>query len=315
MLRRIRPDKPAARIPPEKDDRRSSEMRAFLESLGFAWRGFRKKRKRVHLRLYRRAAELGLSDLVSYRRQVCQDESERRHLHALLGITVTRFFRDQVDWEFLTEKVLEAWTREERRIKPERVDRQPCRAWSMGCASGEEPYTLRMCWLALPERRRMTPDDQQLSRDVLPHGPIPEKTALDLEILATDVRSGLLDRAREARYPPAAIHHTPSELARRYFRTEGASVMLDAAVRSGVRFEHHDYLLDPWPGGFDLILARNGFFTYRGREELPEGLLRIAAALQPGGFLFVGSHDILPDNTADLFDRVGRTLWRFRGWP
>jgi chemotaxis methyl-accepting protein methylase len=261
------------------------ELRAFLESLGFNWRGYRKKQRGVRSRLYARVAALDLVELSVYREVVLADEHERRTLHAILGISVTRLFRDRQDWELLRRVVLEPWL-----TSPTPIVR---RAWSMGCASGEEPYTLHMVWRDLIDRGGRTGD---------------------LEILATEIRPDLIERARRAVFPSSALRHIPEDLARRYVRVrEDGDVELSPQVTSGVEIQRHDYLLDPWPESFDLILARNGIFTYRNREDQDRFLERLASALRPDGHLFVGSHDIVPDTITKRFDRVGRTLWRLRG--
>lgn len=260
------------------------ELRAFLESLGFHWRGFRKKQRQVRGRLYARVAQLGLGDLGAYRDVVLENEAERRRLHAIVGISVTRLFRDRHDWESLQRVVLEPWLA--------RSTAAARRAWSMGCASGEEPYTLQMVWLDLLERRSQP---------------------AELEILATEVRPELLERAARAVYPAAALRHVPETMAERFVRVrDSEAIELSAEVTSGVRFEPHDYLLDPWPQGLDLILARNGIFTYRSPDEQVGLVDRLAAALRPAGYLFVGSHDIVPDSMTTRFERVARTLWRLR---
>ena len=284
ILHRVRAGTPPPPPAPEpspgmtEENRRIAELRSFLESFGFAWRGYRKKRRKARANLARRMGELGAPSLAAYAARVRRDADERCRLHAVVGITVSRFFRDRVDWDLLAQQVLVPWIARggERR------------AWSMGCASGEEPFTLRMLWLALSGAGRA------------------------LEILATDVQPELLDRARRGVYPRAALHSIPPELADRWLQRVGETVTLDRALPASVELRRHDYLLDPWPVGFDLILARNGIFTYRARQEHAAWLERIVASLRPAGWLFLGSNDLVPDGIRRRFERVGRALWRLR---
>jgi chemotaxis protein methyltransferase CheR len=287
------------------DERQVRELRDFLLSLGFAWRGFRKKRRRVGARLRRRMAELGCVDFAAYRERIATDSTERRRLHQLLGITISRFFRDRVDWELLEKAVLRRW----------HASRGGLRAWSMGCASGEEPYTLRMLWLSLAGTPRDDTGAMPLDDSGRPGSRANAHRAgakTELDILATDVKPELITRARTACYPLSAARHVPPQHLARHMRIEADSVRPIPAVCQGVRFRIHDYLQDPWPSGFDLILARNGLFTYRSAHESGRHLERLASALRPQGVLFVGSNDQLPERIAGSFQRMGRTLWRLK---
>lgn len=283
ILDRVRagaPPSPAAPEPspgPTEENRRIAELRSFLEAFGFAWRGYRKKRRKARANLARRMGELGVPSLAAYAARVRGDTGERRRLHAAVGITVSRFFRDRVDWDLVAQQVLEPWAAGGGRR----------RAWSIGCASGEEPLTLRLLW-------------QTMAGDA------------GLEILATEIRPELIARARRGVYPRAALHSIPPEIADRWLQRAGETITLDPALPASIEFRRHDYLLDPWPAGFDLILARNGIFTYRARAEHGAWGERIVASLQPAGWLFLGSNDLVPEGIRRRFERVGRTLWRLR---
>jgi chemotaxis protein methyltransferase CheR len=97
-----------------------------LPRLGRRWAGYRKVRRQVCRRVHRRAAELGLGSLDSYRDLLERDPGEWQALDGLMNVTISRFNRDRGVFEFLRSEVL----------------RPGMRVWSAGCASGEEPYTL-----------------------------------------------------------------------------------------------------------------------------------------------------------------------------
>jgi chemotaxis protein methyltransferase CheR len=154
---------------------------------------------------------------------------------------------------------------------PRAARRDRVRAWSAGCASGEEAYTLVLLWdLAMLE---------------------PE-----LEVLATDVHEPVLARARAARYEPSSLRELPATVRERGF---------DAAPEGGlvVRSEHrrrvtvarHDLHEPPPAGPFDLVLCRNVAFTYFAPDAQPAVLAHLAAALRPGGALVLGLHEALSD--------------------
>jgi chemotaxis protein methyltransferase CheR len=99
-----------------------------LPRLGRRWAGYRKVRRQVCRRVDRRAAELGLGSLDSYRDLLERDRGEWQVLDGLMNVTISRFNRDRGVFEFLRSEVL----------------RPGMRVWSAGCASGEEPYTLAL---------------------------------------------------------------------------------------------------------------------------------------------------------------------------
>jgi chemotaxis protein methyltransferase CheR len=102
------------------------------------WPGFRKVRHQVYKRLKRRIRELGLDDLAAYRRRLEADPAEWRAFDECCHITISRFFRDQGVFEVLRERVLPDIAT---RVVHEK---RAARIWSAGCASGEEPYTLKI---------------------------------------------------------------------------------------------------------------------------------------------------------------------------
>src|SRR5262249_5469574 len=120
------------------------ECTAFLQwalpRLDLRWAGFRKVRKQVRKRLKRRLQLLGLPGFVAYRDLLAANPEEWRALDDCCRITISRFFRDRQVFETLCDRVLPEMAR---RATSQQRDAQ---CWSAGCASGEEPYTLRLLW-------------------------------------------------------------------------------------------------------------------------------------------------------------------------
>jgi chemotaxis protein methyltransferase CheR len=113
-------------------------LKTMLPSLGLCWPGYRKVHRTLGKRLRRRLAELRLDDLDAYRAQLAADPDEHARLDALCRIPISRFWRDRAVFEALGAEVLgglaDACAR--------RAARE-LRAWSCGCASGEEPTACR----------------------------------------------------------------------------------------------------------------------------------------------------------------------------
>ena len=111
-------------------------LRWALPRLRMRWAGFRKVRRQVCRRVERPVRELGLADIGVYRTVLESTPGEWRRLDVLCHVTISRFYRDRGVFQFL-----------ERNVLPELAERAVARgaaveAWSVGCASGEEPYSL-----------------------------------------------------------------------------------------------------------------------------------------------------------------------------
>jgi chemotaxis protein methyltransferase CheR len=222
-----------------------------LPRLGLHWLGFRKVRRQVCRRVSRRIADLGLGGADAYRSYLERNAHEWDALAGLCRVTISRFWRDRAVFEALTDVVLPA-------LGPS------VSAWSAGCASGEEPYSLV---LAATE------------------------ACVEIHVVATDVDPLLLERARKACYPESSLRDLPANLRARAFEDR----CLRPEYREPVDFLRHD-VRDGAPGGpFDLTLCRNLVFTYYADELQRELGRRLARSLRADGALVVGAHEAVPD--------------------
>ena len=145
--------------------------------------------------------------------------------------------------------------------------------WTIGCASGEEPYTLAMIW------------DFRLQIRF---------PGLDLQVLATEADRQLIDRAQEGRYPWSSVKDLPENWRDRAFARDGDEYCLHPEHKSRVRFLHQDVRAEAPEGPFDLVLCRNLVYTYFDDEVQGTSLGRIGPHLRPGGALVIGSRESLP---------------------
>ncbi|HEX2104007.1 MAG TPA: CheR family methyltransferase [Solirubrobacteraceae bacterium] len=253
-------------MPADPDDPCVAFLQWALPRLELCWPGFRRVRRQVCRRVARRIAALGLPDHAAYREHLAGHPEEWAVLRALTPVTISRFGRDRAVFGALAEDVLPALGAAARAAGRDRI-----RAWSAGCASGEEAYTLALLW---------------------------EESApgLELDVLATDIHPPVLARARAARYEASSARELPAPLRARGFDAgpDGALVVRPEARRR-VTVARHD-LRDPPPDGpFDLVLCRNVAFTYFAPAAQRAVLARVASALRPGGALVLGLHEHLPD--------------------
>ena len=137
------------------------------------------------------------------------------------------------------------------------------RAWSAGCASGEEAYTLALLWPAM-------------------------------DVLATDVHPAVLERARRAAYPASSLRELTAAERTRAFTRRGAEHVVRPEIAARVTVVRHD-LGDAAPDGpFDLVLCRNVAFTYLDGASQRAVLANLSGALRPGGALVTGLHEAPP---------------------
>lgn len=250
-----------------------------MPRLQLRWPGFRRVHGQVCKRLRRRVAELGLSGLAAYRERLEHDESEWRRLDVCCVVTVSRFFRDEVVFGCVGETVLPEIAARAAR------ERRAALAWSAGCASGEEAYTLRILWDLVAA---------------------PRSPGVPLTILATDVDDVVLGRAREGCYAAASLRELPAELRERAFAVVGGRYCLRPAFRHGITFLRQDLRETMPEGPFDLVLCRNLAFTYFTPALQRTVLGRMTDRLAPDGWLVIGAQERLPPDV-DLDPLPGLT--------
>ncbi len=253
------------------------------------WPGFRKVRRQVCKRLKRRILELGLDDLAAYRRRLDADPAEWRAFDECCHITISRFFRDRGVFEVLRKRVLpEIATRVAH-------EKRAARIWSAGCASGEEPYTLKIIW------------DREVAR-AIPGAPV--------SIVATDVDETVLARARRGCFQPTCLRELPPYLLEEAFERAGSLYCVKPQHREGVEFLHQDVRSEAPALLFDLILCRYVAFTYFAEPLQQRVLLRIVDRLAPHGYLVIGTHEQLPSVEPALQSLTGAPqIFRRSGSP
>jgi chemotaxis protein methyltransferase CheR len=233
-----------------------------LPLVGLRPDGFRNVRRQVCRRLAARARSLRL-DARGYRLLLEASPAEREVLRRLAHVTISRFYRDARVWDALGTTVLPALAAGDGAL----------RAWSAGCASGEEPYTLALVWqLAVAPR---FPDAR-------------------LEITATDADPEVLARAASATYRRSSVTEMPAAFVDVAFDVRGDDVVLRPPFREGVTFVAAD-LRALGPGGpLHVVLCRNVVFTYHDEAGQRAFAAAVAATLAPGGVLVVGKGEIAP---------------------
>ncbi len=200
-------------------------------------------------------------------------------LHAQLveamTTTETSFFRDFHPFELIRTQVL-----------PERLGRagsdRQLALWSSACSSGQEAYSLAM-----------------LLQDLGPR-----LTDWNLQVVASDISSAMLARAKEGVYSQAEINRgLPAAQLVKHFTKHGADWQVKEELRRTVRFLRLG-LNDSWPAlpRMDLVLMRNVliYFDVETRRRILEKTRRV---LKDGGYLFVGTAEMMI-GLEDGFERL-----------
>ena len=242
-----------------------------LPKLRMRWPGFRRVRGQVCKRVARRLQEIGLRDAASYRSFLDSHPSEWTVLDALCRIPISRFYRDAAVFRVLQENILPALVR-----RAQERGASVLRCWSLGCASGEEPYSLSLlCHLGL--------------KQCFP--------GLEISIVATDADPLLLERARTACYAASSLRELPMEWREDGFVRTGKEYCVRDRVKGPVEFRQED-VRQEMPGGlFDLVFCRNLVFTYFDEPLQRELLEGMRAKIAPGGALVLGRKESLPEGT------------------
>jgi chemotaxis protein methyltransferase CheR len=232
------------------------------------------KEELVKGRLSRRLRALGLATFSEYITQVENDESGEELTMMIDALTTnkTSFFREPDHFQYLGYQVIPALKQESRRV----------RIWSAGCSSGEEAYTIAIVL------REQLPDIDQW----------------DARILATDISTRMLSKARQGVYDRDALGELPSMLLSKYFTCLGAgstrTYRVQESLRSLVRLARLN-LMERWPmkGPFDAIFCRNVmiYFDQQTQEKLIE---RFWDLLPAGGHLFIGHAENLRAASSDF---------------
>jgi len=225
----------------------------------------------IKRRIATRVRARGFNEAAPYLALLGRDEAELDALLAALTIHVTQFFRNPSTFALLERQVLPELFARLRAAGRKRV-----RLWSVGCASGEEPYSLAL-----------------LVRELAP-------AAMEVSILGTDVSEAVLDCARQGLYDVQRLVEVPAAVRERNFIPEGRRFRLAEPVRRLVRFERHNMLTAPAYPQADLIVCRN-VMIYFSREEQEKILQRFAAALPAGGILVLGKAEMLLGESRQLF--------------
>jgi two-component system CheB/CheR fusion protein len=207
------------------------------------------------LRRVQRRMQVTQTDTIdAYLEFLRTDADEANGLFNDLLIGVTHFFRDTKEFEYLERDVIP-------RLFEGKEAGDQIRVWVLGCATGEEAYSVAML-----SREHMA------KVDVAPH----------IQIFVTDIDTRSLAQARVGRYAASAIRDVTPERLARWFVKE---------LREMCLFSQHNLIKDAPFSRLDMVSCRN-LLIYLGAELQNRVIPLFHFAMRPGGFLFLGNSEM-----------------------
>lgn len=242
------------------------------------------KKYYVIKRLEKRAETLNMDDLNDYYTMLkfSEDTSEFDQLINDLTVNETYFFRDFPQLRNFAEDVLPVFVHENKKRKKIKI-------WSAACSTGEEPYTLSIILLEMLDK--------------------PEEW--EIEILATDINTDVLESAKIGVYENRSIRDVPPEYLEKYFTKRNDKYIINFSVRKPVSFKRINLMDENEMSnidGCDFIFCRN-CLIYFDDESRKSVLSSFYDSLKPGGFIFLGhSESVGRISSAFKGQRIGDTI-------
>lgn len=215
-----------------------------------------------------------LGDLVGQLRRERSGGPLREKVIEAMTTNETFWFRDNHPFQILSERILPEYAQRKQRS---------ARVWSAACSTGQEPYSI-----GITVQEFLSKNPGAIS---------------DVQIVATDISPAVLEEAKAGYYDALAVARgLPPEIKVRHFQKDQQHWeerwQVKADIRKRVRFTHAN-LLSSYAvlGRFDVIFCRNVliYFSMASKVDI---LKRMADALNPGGYLFLGASESISQYSA-----------------
>ncbi len=221
------------------------------------------RRRFLQTNLSLRMKEIGCGDYQSYYNLVVDSTSGLMEWDTLvdrLTVQETRFFRDPAGFDLVRSY-----------LQSRKPRSKPFNLWSVGCSTGEEPYSLAMV------------ADQELG----------QSSPCRWSVTASDISQPVLSKARAGKYPQRKLQTVEPDILKTYFTCEDGWCQISDYLKDRVCFIRMNVLdIDKSPlGDFDVIYCQNLLIYFR-RWRRKEITNHLAKHLAPGGLLLLGSGEL-----------------------
>ena len=190
-------------------------------------------------------------------------------IEQILTIQKTEFFRESSQMKFFGETILPEIKHRKSKERDSKV-----RAWSCGCSTGEEAYTLSILF----HQRFLPPTDW------------------DVRILASDVHQNALEIGQIAEYTEESLQNVSKENRLSYFEKIGQNYCVIEPLKKMIQFRKINLISDSYPikTKFSVIFCRN-LLIYMTPFWQSTIVNRLRNYLEPGGYLLLGHSEYLAD--------------------
>ncbi|MBX9913647.1 MAG: chemotaxis protein CheR [Pseudomonadaceae bacterium] len=238
------------------------------------------KDQMVYSRLARRLRSLNLRSFTEYFSYLEQHDEEWQQFINALTTNLTSFFRENHHFEMLAAHV-----------RKSAHARRPLRIWCSASSTGEEPYSLAMTMIEA--LGTLTPD---------------------VEIIASDIDTGVLVTARAGVYPEERVEQLALPRKKQFFlRGKGAQVgkvRVRPELQALIEFRQINLLDTDWgvAAGLDVIFCRN-VMIYFDKPTQSKILERMIKLLRPDGLFFAGHSESFV-HASHIVKLLERTVYR-----
>ncbi|MFA0962206.1 CheR family methyltransferase [Roseivirga sp. BDSF3-8] len=249
----------------EKDQNLKSILRLLANKTGTDFERY--KSSTINRRILKRLDALAIPDIEKYLMYIRKNPAELDLLYETVLIGVTEFYRDREAFDDLEKYLKKA------------LDQKPAEAnvriWSVGCATGEEAYSVAIML-------------HELLGDDL-HGK-------KVQIFATDIDEHALAFGRRGIFDKNQVANFSQELLERYFNLDSGKYEVKKRIRQMVLFSKHDITVDPPFVRLDLITCRNLLIYFK--DELQREVMSLFHyALNEKGLLLLGKSESISQLT------------------
>ncbi len=218
------------------------------------------KRSTIHRRLHKRLNALNISTYDEYSSILETNPSEYKTLFSNLTVKVSEFFREPDAFSLLEDVLRESFGTE-----------GPIKAWSCGCANGEEAYSLA----------------------ILLSNFLDTEAFRCSKVFATDIDHGAIEQGRLALYRDESMKNVGPHLRDMCFLRTHGQHKVKYSIRNIVKFGVLDIVTESPIGRVQMLLCRNLFIYFN--KGLQEAVFaKLDYSLMPGGILFLGRAEVMP---------------------
>lgn len=232
------------------------------------------KPEQLNRRINSLMTRVGIKSLQDYTKVIKTDPEQRQKFLDFITINVTEFFRNPELFKDLENQISKELLPNNSNLK----------IWSAACSIGCEPYTIGI-----------------ILNKLAPLG--------KHNIIATDIDSTILSKAKIAEYTKNEIKNVNSADLSKYFEIRDDKYYIDSKIKNMVTFKKHDLILDRYDSNFDLIVCRN-VVIYFNNDIKQEIYKKFSNSLKKGGLLFVGATESIYNYRDYGFEKASTFIYK-----